>query len=176
MAWLEICGELRFTSNFVHWEPMFILYCRSLGVRHVPSKMAEFMREIQAKDKETVEKLRILQREMELNARDSSVNKALLAVFVIVSSAGSGVPEDWVSVMPGPAPSDAGSVIGVPGVVGSGVTVLTEVIMVLSETTCRMLTLGLHILLPVKTLAFGVKKVIDIVPDWSAIHALKLYL
>ncbi|GJU87881.1 hypothetical protein Tco_1295427 [Tanacetum coccineum] len=44
-------------------------YLDSLGVRHVPAKTAEFLREIQAKDKETIEKLRILQREMELNAR-----------------------------------------------------------------------------------------------------------
>ena len=28
MAWLEICGELRRTSNSVEWEPMFVLYCK----------------------------------------------------------------------------------------------------------------------------------------------------
>ncbi|GJU62463.1 hypothetical protein Tco_1244298 [Tanacetum coccineum] len=32
MAWLSMCGELRPSSDFVHWEPMFILYChRSVG-------------------------------------------------------------------------------------------------------------------------------------------------
>nr|GEV55881.1 hypothetical protein [Tanacetum cinerariifolium] len=55
MAWLPMCGELRSVSNSVHWEPMFILYCQrdqfleeldNLGVQHVPSKMAEFLREI----------------------------------------------------------------------------------------------------------------------------------
>ncbi|GJT75983.1 hypothetical protein Tco_1042708 [Tanacetum coccineum] len=104
MAWLPMCGELRSTSNSVHWEPMFILYCQrsvcedyrlaglinraatevnntimvrdqfleeldSLGVRHVPSKLAEFLREIQMRDKETVAKLQVLVAEMELNAR-----------------------------------------------------------------------------------------------------------
>nr|GFC55870.1 hypothetical protein [Tanacetum cinerariifolium] len=75
---LPMCSELRSTSNYVHWEPMFILYCQrdqflkeldSLGVRHVPSKMAEFLREIQMRDKETVAKLQILVAEKELNAR-----------------------------------------------------------------------------------------------------------
>ena len=47
----------------------FIGELDDLGTRHVPTKMAEFMREIQAKDKETVEHLRILEREMELNAQ-----------------------------------------------------------------------------------------------------------
>nr|GEX49482.1 hypothetical protein [Tanacetum cinerariifolium] len=41
----------------------------SLGTQHVPSKMAEFLREIQRSDKETVAKLQILVREMELNAQ-----------------------------------------------------------------------------------------------------------
>ncbi|GJY96304.1 hypothetical protein Tco_0513214 [Tanacetum coccineum] len=103
MALLPICGELRETSNSVHWEPMFILYCRrsigedkrlasdinrvsvevqnvvnqralfieeldSLGVRPVFAKLAEFLKEIQMKDRETVAKLHILEREMELNA------------------------------------------------------------------------------------------------------------
>ncbi|GJR59054.1 hypothetical protein Tco_1501216 [Tanacetum coccineum] len=104
MVWLPMCGELRSSCNSVHWEPMFILYCRrsmgedyrlaseinrmagefnnvvvvkdqfleeldSLSVRPVPAKMAEFLREIQTRDKETVTKLQILEREMELNAR-----------------------------------------------------------------------------------------------------------
>ncbi|GJT21220.1 hypothetical protein Tco_0891157 [Tanacetum coccineum] len=104
MAWLPICGELRSSSNSVHWEPMFILYCQrsmgedyrlageinrvakkvnsvviakdqfledldSLGVRHVPSKMEEFLREIQISDKEIVAKLKILGREIKFNAR-----------------------------------------------------------------------------------------------------------
>ncbi|GJT56210.1 hypothetical protein Tco_0991264 [Tanacetum coccineum] len=103
MAWLPMCGELRSSSNSIHWEPMFILYCRrsmgkdyrlaseinrvvgevnnvvvekdqflkeldSLGVRLIPTKMAEFLKEIQIKDMETVVKLQVLEREMELNA------------------------------------------------------------------------------------------------------------
>ncbi|GKD42731.1 hypothetical protein Tco_1267376 [Tanacetum coccineum] len=97
-------------NNVIVQKDRFLEELDSLGVWHVPSKMAEFMREIQAKDKETVEKLRILQREMELNARDSSANKALFAVCVIVSFAGSGVSEDWALVMPALALNDAGNV------------------------------------------------------------------
>ncbi|GJT57321.1 hypothetical protein Tco_0992375 [Tanacetum coccineum] len=78
MDGLPICVELRATSGFVHWEPMFILYCHrerfleeleTLGTRYVPGKMAAFLREIQRKDDEIVAKLQILAGEMELNAR-----------------------------------------------------------------------------------------------------------
>ncbi|GKG58080.1 hypothetical protein Tco_0589691, partial [Tanacetum coccineum] len=55
-------------NNVVIKKDRFLEELDSLGVRHVPVKMAEFLREIQAKDKETVEKLQILEREMELNA------------------------------------------------------------------------------------------------------------
>ncbi|GJQ90601.1 hypothetical protein Tco_0001740 [Tanacetum coccineum] len=54
-------------NNVVTEKDRFLEELDSLGVRPVPAKTAEFMREIQAKDKETVENLRILQREMELN-------------------------------------------------------------------------------------------------------------
>ncbi|GKF70783.1 hypothetical protein Tco_0203840, partial [Tanacetum coccineum] len=56
-------------NNVVMQKDQFLEELDSLGARHVLVKMAEFLREIQAKDKETVEKLRILEREMELNAR-----------------------------------------------------------------------------------------------------------
>ncbi|GJV45251.1 hypothetical protein Tco_1429787 [Tanacetum coccineum] len=56
-------------NNVVMQKDQFLEELDSLGTRHVPVKMAEFLREIQAKDKETVEKLQILEREMELNAR-----------------------------------------------------------------------------------------------------------
>ncbi|GKA57519.1 hypothetical protein Tco_0756707 [Tanacetum coccineum] len=56
-------------NNVVTEKDRFLKELDSLGVRPVPAKTTEFMREIQAKDKETVEKLRILQREMKLNAR-----------------------------------------------------------------------------------------------------------
>ncbi|GJY32429.1 hypothetical protein Tco_0415924 [Tanacetum coccineum] len=56
-------------NNVVTEKDRFLEELDSLGVRVMPAKTAEFMREIQAKDKETVDKLRILQREMELNAR-----------------------------------------------------------------------------------------------------------
>ncbi|GKF25166.1 hypothetical protein Tco_0081060, partial [Tanacetum coccineum] len=56
-------------NNVVMQKDRFLVELDSLGARHVPVKMAEFLREIQANDKETVEKLRILEREMELNAR-----------------------------------------------------------------------------------------------------------
>nr|GEV82191.1 hypothetical protein [Tanacetum cinerariifolium] len=95
MDGLPICAELWATFKSVHWEPMFILYCRrsmvedygiarqinrmamevnnvniqrerfieeleTLGTRYGPGKMAEFLREIQRKDDETVANLRIL--------------------------------------------------------------------------------------------------------------------
>ncbi|GJS60146.1 hypothetical protein Tco_0654930 [Tanacetum coccineum] len=56
-------------NNVVTEKDRFLEELDSLGVRPVPAKTTEFTREIQAKDKETVEKLRILQREMKLNAR-----------------------------------------------------------------------------------------------------------
>nr|GEU84164.1 hypothetical protein [Tanacetum cinerariifolium] len=40
----------------------------SLGKRRVPTKMTEFLKDIQRKDEETVSKLQVLVREMELNA------------------------------------------------------------------------------------------------------------
>nr|GEU99021.1 hypothetical protein [Tanacetum cinerariifolium] len=85
MPWLSICGELRWSSSSVQWEPMFVLYCQrsvtedyrleldSLGTRHVPAKMAEFFHEIQRKYCEIVDKLQILATEMELNARKKNL-------------------------------------------------------------------------------------------------------
>ncbi|GJT59097.1 hypothetical protein Tco_1002630 [Tanacetum coccineum] len=138
MVWLEICGELRSTTNYVHWEPMFILYCRrsmgedyriaceinmvalelnnvviekdqfleeldSLSVRPVPAKTAEFLREIQAKDKETVEKLWILQREMELNARKKELFieklKGVVPQMLITELQYNAQSSDWIEVL-----------------------------------------------------------------------------
>ncbi|GJW88502.1 membrane protein of ER body-like protein [Tanacetum coccineum] len=56
-------------NGVVMAKDQFIEELDSLGTRHVPLKMAEFLREIQRSDKETVAKLQILVREMELNAR-----------------------------------------------------------------------------------------------------------
>ncbi|GJR40907.1 hypothetical protein Tco_1216591 [Tanacetum coccineum] len=50
------------------------------GVRHVPSKLAEFLKEIQTKDRETVTTLQILEREMELNAISCSYGCTVLAM------------------------------------------------------------------------------------------------
>ncbi|GJY58349.1 hypothetical protein Tco_0458241 [Tanacetum coccineum] len=50
------------------------------GVRHVPSKLAEFLKEIQTKDGETVAKLQILERKMELNAISCSYECTVLAM------------------------------------------------------------------------------------------------
>ncbi|GJZ59710.1 hypothetical protein Tco_0615526 [Tanacetum coccineum] len=52
----------------------------SLRVRHMPSKLAEFLKEIQTKDRETVAKLQILEREMELNAISCSYGCTVLAM------------------------------------------------------------------------------------------------
>nr|GEW00153.1 DNA helicase [Tanacetum cinerariifolium] len=56
-------------SDTIMVRDQFLKELDSLGVRHVPSKMAEFLREIQMRDKETVAKLQILVAEKELNAR-----------------------------------------------------------------------------------------------------------
>nr|GEU38552.1 ATP-dependent DNA helicase PIF1-like [Tanacetum cinerariifolium] len=50
----------------------FLEELHSLGIRHVPSKMAEFLREIQMRDKETVAKLQVFVAKMELNACNKS--------------------------------------------------------------------------------------------------------
>nr|GEZ80816.1 hypothetical protein [Tanacetum cinerariifolium] len=55
-------------NNVVMQKDRFLEDLDSLGARHVPVKMAEFLREIQAKDKETVKKLQILEKGIELNA------------------------------------------------------------------------------------------------------------
>ncbi|GKB34522.1 hypothetical protein Tco_0879464 [Tanacetum coccineum] len=55
-------------DNVMNERALFIEELDNLGVCHVPSKLAEFLKEIQTKDRETVAKLQILEREMELNA------------------------------------------------------------------------------------------------------------
>ncbi|GJS83378.1 hypothetical protein Tco_0749919 [Tanacetum coccineum] len=91
MAWLPMCGELRSSSNSIHWEPMFILYCQrdqfleeldSLGVRHVPSKMAEFLREIQIGDKETMVKKQMKDKETVAKLLCSTVPDLSLPLLV----------------------------------------------------------------------------------------------
>nr|GEX05152.1 UvrD-like helicase, ATP-binding domain, P-loop containing nucleoside triphosphate hydrolase [Tanacetum cinerariifolium] len=64
----EINRVLMEVNGVVMAKDQFIEELDSLGTRHVPSKMAEFLREIQRSDKVTVAKLQILVREMELNA------------------------------------------------------------------------------------------------------------
>ncbi|GJX31517.1 hypothetical protein Tco_0241372, partial [Tanacetum coccineum] len=54
--------------NVVSVRAEFIEELDSLGVRHVLAKLAEFLKEIQLKDRETVAQLQILEREMEFNA------------------------------------------------------------------------------------------------------------
>ncbi|GJR98477.1 hypothetical protein Tco_0270651 [Tanacetum coccineum] len=70
---VRLAGEINKVAievnNVVIQKDRFLEDLESLGSRLVPGKVAEFLREIQAKDKETVEKMRILEREMELNAR-----------------------------------------------------------------------------------------------------------
>nr|GEV40184.1 putative reverse transcriptase domain-containing protein [Tanacetum cinerariifolium] len=56
-------------NGVVMAKDQFIEEFDSLGTRRVPLKMAEFLREIQRSDKETVAKLQILVREIEMNAR-----------------------------------------------------------------------------------------------------------
>ncbi|GJS98566.1 hypothetical protein Tco_0819736 [Tanacetum coccineum] len=54
-------------------ERGFLEELESLGVRHVPAKLAEFLKEIQTKDRETVDKLQILEKEIELNAHQKDL-------------------------------------------------------------------------------------------------------
>nr|GEU67110.1 hypothetical protein [Tanacetum cinerariifolium] len=65
----EINKVVMEVNGVVMAKDQYIEELGSLGTRHVPSKMAEFLREIQRSDKEIVAKLQILMREMELNAR-----------------------------------------------------------------------------------------------------------
>ncbi|GKA24125.1 hypothetical protein Tco_0710158 [Tanacetum coccineum] len=60
-------------DNVVNRRALFIEELDSLGVRHVPTKFAEFLKEIQAKDRETVANLQILVKEMELNASNKEL-------------------------------------------------------------------------------------------------------
>ncbi|GJY08383.1 hypothetical protein Tco_0375437, partial [Tanacetum coccineum] len=66
----RMAGEV---NNVVVVKDQFLEELDSLGVRPVPVKLAEFLREIQMRDKETVAKLHILEREMELNARKKNL-------------------------------------------------------------------------------------------------------
>ncbi|GJQ94673.1 hypothetical protein Tco_0005812 [Tanacetum coccineum] len=71
----RVSGEV---NNVVVERSQFLEELNSLGVRPVPAKMAEFLKEIQTKDRETVAKLQILEREMELNAGCHSVLRMLV--------------------------------------------------------------------------------------------------
>ncbi|GKB68909.1 hypothetical protein Tco_0930321 [Tanacetum coccineum] len=55
-------------DNVFNRRALFIEELKSLGVRHVPAKFADFLKDIQAKDREIVANLQILVRERELNA------------------------------------------------------------------------------------------------------------
>ncbi|GJZ06888.1 hypothetical protein Tco_0540681 [Tanacetum coccineum] len=68
----RIAGQINRVAAEVNSVTMqrerFLEELDSLGTRHVPAKMAEFLREIQRKDEEIVSKLRVLVGEIELNA------------------------------------------------------------------------------------------------------------
>nr|GEU33504.1 hypothetical protein [Tanacetum cinerariifolium] len=85
-----------------------------------PAKAFEFLRETRLKDEVEMARLQDVERQMDLRA----VEKELFVQKLLRT--GSGVPEDWASVVPGSTPSDVGSVTGVPGAVGSGVTVVEK--------------------------------------------------
>ncbi|GJR01701.1 hypothetical protein Tco_0524685 [Tanacetum coccineum] len=71
----RVSGEV---NNVVVERSQFLEELDSLGVRPVPTKMAEFLKEIQTNDRETMAKLQILKREMELNAGCHSVLRMLV--------------------------------------------------------------------------------------------------
>nr|GEU84593.1 hypothetical protein [Tanacetum cinerariifolium] len=58
-------GELKHCG---HCEAEFIGELESFGVRHVPAKPMEFLKEIQLKDRENMAQMHLLEREIELNA------------------------------------------------------------------------------------------------------------
>ncbi|GJZ10465.1 hypothetical protein Tco_0545224 [Tanacetum coccineum] len=76
----RVAGEV---NNMVVVKDQFLEELDSLGVRPVPTKMAEFLRERQMKDKETVAKLQILEREMEMNAQRIYSFRSLKELFHI---------------------------------------------------------------------------------------------
>ncbi|GKF33456.1 hypothetical protein Tco_0106656 [Tanacetum coccineum] len=66
----RVSGEV---NNMVIAQSQFLEELDSLGTHYVPAKIAEFFHEIQRKDSEIVDKLQILARELELNARKKDV-------------------------------------------------------------------------------------------------------
>ncbi|GJW72907.1 hypothetical protein Tco_0132277 [Tanacetum coccineum] len=67
-------------DNVVNRRASFIEELESLGVHHVPAKFIEFLKEIQAKHRETMVNLQILVREMELNASHGSYGYAVSTI------------------------------------------------------------------------------------------------
>ncbi|GJU25132.1 hypothetical protein Tco_1163753 [Tanacetum coccineum] len=70
---MEINRVTMEVDNVVSERAEFIEELDSLGVRPVPAKLAEFLKEIQMKDQETVARLQILEREIELNASNKEL-------------------------------------------------------------------------------------------------------
>ncbi|GJU07129.1 hypothetical protein Tco_1123559 [Tanacetum coccineum] len=69
--WARAQVEAALKAGFVadmECEAEFIGELESFGVRHVPAKPVEFLKEIQLKDRENVAQMQILEREIELNA------------------------------------------------------------------------------------------------------------
>ncbi|GKC82274.1 hypothetical protein Tco_1137991 [Tanacetum coccineum] len=81
----RVSGEV---NNVVIARAQFLDELDSLGTRHVPAKMAEFFHEIQMKDCEIVDKLQILAREMELNARKKNCSLRSLMVSFRIEDVG----------------------------------------------------------------------------------------
>nr|GEW24284.1 hypothetical protein [Tanacetum cinerariifolium] len=101
-----------------------------------PAKASKFLRETQLKDEVEMARLQDVERQIELRAveKELFVQKLLRNCFdeaQFYVRARSGVPEDWASVVPGSAPSDAGSVTGI---VGNSVTMVEKVVTIPFET------------------------------------------
>ncbi|GKC84386.1 hypothetical protein Tco_1140103 [Tanacetum coccineum] len=77
-------------DNVMNERALFIEELDNLGVCHVPSKLAEFLKEIQTKDRETVAKLQILEREMELNA----INGDSVSPIASASTGAKAIPDE----------------------------------------------------------------------------------
>ncbi|GKA23227.1 hypothetical protein Tco_0709189 [Tanacetum coccineum] len=85
----DYCKEAREAKivlrGIANRRALFIEELDSLGVRHVPAKFAEFLKEIQTKDMETLANLQILVREIELNASHGSYGCAVSAIGYLLT-------------------------------------------------------------------------------------------
>nr|GEW69987.1 hypothetical protein [Tanacetum cinerariifolium] len=169
----------------------FLKELDSLGTRHVPAKMVEFLREIQRKDEEIVSKLQVLVGEMQLNASKknffieklqgtdmaghclpvTSCDVRVVAFLIIDGGDSNGICRI------GTAAAGVAAKFMIVRCFGSSCLVVIRsffllvflVSLLYFETNSRQLD-------PMRMSAFGLKNVKLVVAKWSDRNALKLYL